>query len=150
MASFARFDGLTTNYLPWKMQFENWMSTVNTKGLPLLEFVEKRPTVITTDTLRNTKWFMGLTGDNPLQLSNVLWTALSATIAESDLPQMEALAGTKEHNGFEVYRKLLFCHGRSCVKHRVRGLKQLKNYPRCEKIEHLERELLNWKLLPQK
>ena len=35
------------------------------------------------------------------------------------------------------------------MKQRVRGLRQLQRYPRCDRLENLERELLNWKRLLQ-
>ena len=146
---FTKFDGTTQHYRAWKMQLENWLSTVNADWIPVLELVQHMPYEIKESTYQNTTSCLNLTGDNLRQLSSVMWTILAATLHEWYLPQLEALSGGKGRNGFEVVRKLWIYHGRGSIKQRVKGLRQLQRYPRCERMENLEKELLNWKLLMQ-
>ena len=131
--SFSKFDGTTQNYRAWKMQLENWLSTVNPKWVPLLDLVQTMPHEIKESTYANTTDCMGMTGHNLRDLSSIMWTILAATLHEHYLPQLEALSGGKGRNGFEVYRKLWIYHGRGSMKQRVRGLRQLQRYPRRER-----------------
>ena len=74
--------------------------------------------------------------DMEVELYNLLWPRQSAEYRKM-------CSKVKDHNGFEVYRKLWIYHGRGSAKQRVNGLRQLQRYPRCERIENLEKELLN-------
>lgn len=146
---FNKFDGTTQHYRAWHMQLENFTSTVNQIWVGVLNMVRHMPYEIKQSTFDNTSMCMGLSGMNLNELSSVLWNGLTATLHELYLPQLEALPGGPNRNGFEVYRKLDLYHGKGSVKQRVKGLRQLQRYPRCDRLENLERELLNWKLLMQ-
>ena len=147
--SLSKFDGTTQHYRAWHMQLGNFMSAINRKRVPLLNMVRMMPYEIKESTFANTSMCMGLSGDNLRELSSVLWNVLSATLHELYLPQLQALSGGDNRNGFENFRMLHLYHGKGSMKQRVRGLRQLQRYPRCDPLENLEKELLNLKLLMQ-
>ena len=101
--SFNKFDGTTQHYKAWHMQLETVMSTINPTWVAVLDMVRHMPFEVKASTFQNTKNCLRFSGNNLMQLSNVLWDVLTATLHALDLPQLEALSGGPNRNGFEVY-----------------------------------------------
>ena len=115
---------MSEQYKAWRMQVENFLATLSPHWLPLLNTITKQETGIHSQNLHAINIY-GFHVRDLGTISSNLWIVLCQALTEVYLPQLEALGGGEDRNGFEVWRRLHFYHDHATPKLRARGLRAL-------------------------